>query len=61
MFGRERSSRKVLRKLVADEEYDAIVRELESTPKLITELLEMIEDQSGDIGENAAHAIGFLG
>lgn len=61
MFGREKSRRKEMRRLVANEDYDEIARVLASNSELARELINLLEEQSGDIGENAAHAIGLLG
>jgi len=63
MFGRERSSRKALRKLVEEEEYEAIARKMAVAADcdLVLELADLLQDQAGDVGENAAYAIGFLG
>lgn len=61
MFGRDRSRRKVLRKLVEEEEYEAIARKIAADCDLVLELADLLQDQAGDVGENAAYAIGFLG
>ncbi len=61
MFGRDKSRRRELRRLVADEQYDGIEEVVDEDPELARELVELVADQADDIGENASHAIGLMG
>ena len=61
LFGRDRSRRQELRRLVTEEKYDAIAAAVEGNPAVARELVELVADQADDVGENASHAIGLLG